>query len=60
CDRVVSDMAVLTYESSRQLCEVGMGIIEGLANEYGEEVSIEEDRCMLEGDDRCEITVERV
>lgn len=60
CDRVVSDMAVLTYESPRHLCEVGMGIIEGLANEYGEEVSIEEDRCMLEGDDRCEITVERV
>jgi len=60
CDRVVSDMAVLTYESERKLCEVGLGVIEGLAKEYDEEISIEEDRCMLDGDDHCEFTVERV
>lgn len=60
CDRVVSDMAVLTYESDRQLCQMGWGIIEGLANEYGEDVSIEEDQCMLEGDDHCEFTIERM
>lgn len=60
CDRVVSDMAVLTYESDRRLCQVGQGIIEGLANQYGEDVSIEEERCMLDGDDHCEFTIERV
>lgn len=60
CDRVVSDMVVLTYESPRELCEVGQGVLEGLANEYNEDVSIQEDRCMLEGDDHCEFTIERV
>ena len=59
-DRVVTDMTVLTYQSPRRLCQVGHGIIEGLAVEYGERVSIEEERCMLEGDDHCEFTIERV
>ncbi len=59
CDRVVSDMVVLTYESDRELCPLGEGIVDGIAAEYDEPLSVEQDRCLLEGDDRCEFTIER-
>ncbi len=59
CDRVVSDMVVFTYGSERELCPMGEGIIHGIADEYDEPLSIEQDRCLLEGDDRCEFTIER-
>lgn len=59
CDRVVSDMAVLTYRSDRQLCYVGEGILHGVATEYDTDVTVEQEQCLHEGDDRCEFTIER-
>jgi predicted hydrocarbon binding protein len=60
CDRVVSDMVVLTYRSERELCHLGVGILQGIGDEYDENLSIEQDQCRHEGDDRCEFTIERV
>jgi predicted hydrocarbon binding protein len=59
CDRVVSDMAVLTYRSDRELCWLAEGLLAGVADEYDAEVTIEQEQCLHEGDDRCEFTVER-
>jgi len=59
CDRVVSDMVVLTYRSGRELCPLGLGIVQGLAAEYDTTLSIEQEQCLLEGDERCEFTIER-
>lgn len=58
-DRIVEDTLILTYRSDRRLCDFGKGIVLGMADEYGESVTIEEERCLHDGDDACEITVTR-
>ncbi len=44
---------VLHYGSPRHLCPVVRGMIEGVANEYREEVRIQETACMHRGHDAC-------
>jgi predicted hydrocarbon binding protein len=48
---------VITYTSPRKLCAVAKGIVEGVADHYGESVTIREPSCMLRGDSACEIAV---
>ena len=60
CDRIVSDTVLFTYRSERELCHLGEGIVDGIADEYDTALSIEQDRCLLEGDDHCEFTIERI
>ncbi len=48
----------MTYRSHRRLCAFALGLIEGAADRYGEEVRIEEPVCMLQGADRCEFDLE--
>jgi Haem-NO-binding len=49
-----SDQVVtLGYRSARRLCGLAEGFIEGTAGHFGEQVRIEQPRCMLRGDDRC-------
>jgi predicted hydrocarbon binding protein len=48
----------VTYGSDRRLCDVGKGIAEGLAAEYGVDVSVRERSCMHEGGRECELVFE--
>lgn len=48
-----ADVLLLGYRSHRQLCALAEGFIEGAAKHYGQQVSIEQSQCMLEGADRC-------
>jgi hypothetical protein len=43
----------LGYQSSRQLCALAEGFIEGAASHYGETVVIAQPTCTKRGDDRC-------
>lgn len=47
----------LTYGSQRKLCFVAKGIMKGLANHFGEEVTVEETQCMHSGAELCEMVV---
>ena len=57
-NRPTSGHAVtIFYRSPRNMCWFGKGIVRGLADHFGEEVSIRDLHCMGEGDDFCEISV---
>ncbi len=47
------DRLVIHYGSPRQLCPVVRGMVEGVANEYRQEVAIEETTCQHRGDREC-------
>lgn len=57
-DRIDADTYVLQYQSDRRLCHLGKGVVEGIADHFGDEVTISEDVCMHDGDGHCELTVE--
>lgn len=46
-------LLVMQYHSARKLCAFAEGLLEGAAQHYGEQISIEQPRCMLRGDERC-------
>jgi hypothetical protein len=49
-----SDQVVtLGYRSARRLCALAEGFVQGVADHFGEQVTIEQPRCMLRGDERC-------
>jgi hypothetical protein len=52
-ERRAPDVVDLTYRSQRRLCSVARGIMRGIAQHYGEEIAIEETRCMHRGDEVC-------
>jgi predicted hydrocarbon binding protein len=43
----------ITYTSSRRLCAMLRGLVEGTAQHYGETVQIEELACTHRGDEAC-------
>jgi hypothetical protein len=51
---------VLTYTSPRRLCFLAIGIGRGLGRHFKENLSIEQERCMYEGDSLCEITYRKI
>jgi hypothetical protein len=55
--RAAPERVVIQYESSRRWCALGKGLIQGIADHYGERVGIAEERCMLQGDPYCELVV---
>lgn len=57
-DRTGDRRVAVTYGSERRLCDVGKGIAEGLAEEYGVDVSVRERSCMHEGGRECELVFE--
>jgi hypothetical protein len=44
---------IIGYRSNRRLCTFAEGLIQGAATHYRESVAIEQQRCMLRGDDKC-------
>ena len=44
---------VLGYRSTRRLCALAEGFVTGTADYYGEEVLIQQPRCMHHGEERC-------
>jgi predicted hydrocarbon binding protein len=49
----------VVYASSRRLCPVAVGLVEGVGAEFGESLSVTEERCVHRGDERCELVVTR-
>ena len=45
------------YTSSRRLCDLAHGFVEGAAAHYGEQADIRHVSCMNRGDDRCDLRV---
>jgi hypothetical protein len=51
------DGVAVLYGSDRHLCEFGKGLILGTATHYETDLTIQEPRCMKNGDDICRIEV---
>jgi predicted hydrocarbon binding protein len=51
------DEVIITYTSPRRLCAFARGIIKGIANHFGEEVTIADTTCMYRGDAACTLSV---
>jgi predicted hydrocarbon binding protein len=49
---------VVAYTSSRRLCDLLTGLIQGTAEVFGEPVSIDEPQCMHRGDPSCSLVVQ--
>lgn len=47
----------IIYSSTRQMCDLLRGLVEGTAHHYGETVHIEEGPCMKRGDQACTFEV---
>lgn len=51
------DVLLMEYASPRKLCSLAEGFIEATAAHYGEELSLEQPKCMKRGDDRCVLQI---
>jgi predicted hydrocarbon binding protein len=51
------DSISIVYTSSRRLCAMLRGLVEGTAHHYGETVHVEERTCMQRGDSACTFEV---
>lgn len=51
---------LMAYRSPRKLCYFSEGLILGAAEHFGEKVKVNQNQCMHEGSDHCEIEVEFV
>jgi predicted hydrocarbon binding protein len=47
------DKLIMVYNSPRQLCSLMVGLIQGVADRFGESVAIQQTECMLRGDKLC-------
>ena len=45
------------YNSTRRLCALAHGFIEGAAHQFGESAKVEHEACMNHGDERCDLLV---
>ncbi|MBA3260999.1 MAG: heme NO-binding domain-containing protein [Thermoleophilaceae bacterium] len=45
------------YRSPRKLCSFAEGLLQGAAQHYGEQVAVEQPRCMKRGDERCVLEI---
>lgn len=57
--RVEEDVAIIRYGSDRELCKLAEGIIDGVADHYGESYHVTHDSCQLDGDPHCDFVVRR-
>jgi len=59
-ERINVDKIVITYTSPRRICGLALGIAQGLADQFGEQVEITQNHCMLSGDAACIIEIQRI
>jgi hypothetical protein len=52
------DAAEIDYSSPRRLCHLLIGLVEGTARHYGEQVELTETACMHRGDPACRFEVQ--
>jgi predicted hydrocarbon binding protein len=57
CHKLSEHEVVVIYRSSRKMCPLAKGIVRGMAKHFGETVVIREPKCMLKGDDACELVI---
>jgi predicted hydrocarbon binding protein len=55
--RASEDEVRVLYASSRRLCALAGGLLDGAAEHFGESVSVSEERCRRRGDPFCEFVV---
>lgn len=55
--RVDEATVLVEYGSDRMLCDVTMGLIEGIGEHYGEPLDVEEIACMHDDAPKCELVV---
>jgi len=53
--RVDDDVAVISYGSSRGLCDVAKGLVDGIGEHYDESFDVYERQCLHDGAAACEI-----
>jgi hypothetical protein len=58
--RTGPDAVLVVYASSRRLCALAKGIMRGIADSFGDAITISERACMLRGDPQCELEVSRL
>lgn len=51
------DALIIGYHSARKMCAFAEGLIEGAAAHFGEKVELTQPKCMLCGDEKCDIKV---
>jgi predicted hydrocarbon binding protein len=54
---VAADLVTLTYDSPLRACATVEGVILGAAKEYGVQVEVVQDRCLLRGDPICSFNI---
>ncbi len=59
-NRLSADKLVIVYASSSKLYGLALGISQGLAEQFDEQVKITEEHCMLGADHACVLKIERV
>ena len=58
--RTGDQQVMVIYDSPRRLCQVAVGIVRGMAQHFGDSITIRQDRCMHKGDVECVLIVEQV
>jgi hypothetical protein len=58
--RISSDEVMLVYTSPRQMCSLAIGIDNGLAKRFHENIYISQKVCMRKGADHCEIFFRKI
>ena len=49
----VHDTLIMHYRSKRRLCQLAEGFIAGASEQFGEEVTVTQSSCMLDGAGEC-------
>lgn len=57
CRRPSPQEVIVTYASPRKMCALAKGIAKGVAEHYGERITITEPTCMLKGGAACELII---
>ncbi len=50
-----ADKLIMHYTSERKLCHLMLGLIEGVGDQYETTIEIIQTKCLLEGDESCDI-----
>lgn len=56
-ERLNPENLIIHYTSTRRMCALGIGLIKGIANQFGDPITVNESTCMLHGDRSCTIHI---